>query len=195
MGAATFSARGWDSFCAFPKGPSSELIPAVVEKKLRNPNWGLSANRATNRLGVSYPNRQRRGSQDSRPSLPATTELRWPFLADFPGPHERQPLEHRSVQVRVGHVEIPLGSWRSWISIRAESLASASMRERSMVPRSVGCSIAPFEGNSGCQTTLAPTTIRSFASIKFGSRPTTPGQSGSHDDRRALDGGRSAGTG
>jgi putative transposase len=29
-------------------------------------------------------------------------------LADFPGPHERQPLEHRSVQVRVGYVEIPL---------------------------------------------------------------------------------------
>jgi hypothetical protein len=70
---------------------------------------GLSANRPTDRLGVQPPNRQRRGSQDSRPSLPAGTELWWPFLADIPGPHERQPLEYRSVQMRVGHVADPLG--------------------------------------------------------------------------------------
>src|ERR1700730_17473125 len=35
---------------------------------------------------------------------------------------------------------------------------------RSMVPRSVGCSTAPFEVNSGCQTTLAPTNDPLFAS-------------------------------
>jgi len=31
---------------------------------------------------------------DSRPSLPAGTGLRWPLLADIPGPHERQSLEY-----------------------------------------------------------------------------------------------------
>ena len=92
-----------------PKGPSAELVHAVVEMKQRNPNWGLSANRTTDRLGVPHPTRQRRGSQDSRPSLPASTGLRWSRLADFPGPHERQPLEHGSIQVRVRHVADPLG--------------------------------------------------------------------------------------
>jgi hypothetical protein len=56
-----------------PKGPSVELIHAVVEMKQRNPKRGLSANRTTDRLGVPHPNRQRRGSQDARPSLPAGT--------------------------------------------------------------------------------------------------------------------------
>jgi hypothetical protein len=31
------------------------------------------------------------------------------LLADFPGPHERQPLENGSVQVRVGHVAVSRG--------------------------------------------------------------------------------------
>src|SRR6266516_2810753 len=38
----------------------------------------------------------------------------------------------------------PTGSWWSWISSRAGSLDSACMRERSMVPHSVGCSTDPF---------------------------------------------------
>src|SRR5260370_36256553 len=63
-----------------PKGPNAELIRAVVEMKQRNPSWGCSANRPTDRLGVPHPNRQGRGSQDSRPSLPAGTALRWSFL-------------------------------------------------------------------------------------------------------------------
>src|SRR6516165_1249286 len=73
---------------------------------------GLSANRTTDGLGVPHPNRQGRGSKDSRPSLPAGTALRWSLLADFPGPNERQPLEYRSVPVRVGHVADPLGPGR-----------------------------------------------------------------------------------
>ena len=35
------------------------------------------------------------------------TRLRWSLLADFPGPHERQPLEHGSVPARIGHVADP----------------------------------------------------------------------------------------
>jgi hypothetical protein len=63
----------------------------------------------TDRLGVPHRNRQRRGSTDSRSSLPAGTALRWSLLAGFPGPHERQPLEYGSVPVRVGNVADPLG--------------------------------------------------------------------------------------
>jgi hypothetical protein len=32
-----------------------------------------------------------------------------PFLADFPGPLERQPLAYGSVQVRIVHIADPLG--------------------------------------------------------------------------------------
>ena len=91
-----------------PKGPSAELIRAVVEMK-HVTQLGLSANRTTDRLGVQHPNRQRRSSQDSRPSLPAGTGLWWSFLVDFPGAHQRQPLEHGSVPVRIGYVADPLG--------------------------------------------------------------------------------------
>src|SRR5215469_8208213 len=53
--------------------------------------------------------RERRSSQNSRPSLPAGTGLQRSLLADVLGPHERQPLEPGPVQVRIGHVADPLG--------------------------------------------------------------------------------------
>ena len=64
----------------------------------------------------------------------------------------------------------PTGSWLSWINIRAASLGSSSMRERSMASHSVRCSIAPFEGNSGCRNTSAPTTIHSTSTSTGGDR-------------------------
>src|SRR6516162_364229 len=92
-----------------PQGPSAELIRAVVEMKQRNPNWGCPRIAQQIGLGVPHPNRQRPGSKDSRPSLPAATALGWSLLADFPGPHERQPLEYGSAPLRVGHVADLLG--------------------------------------------------------------------------------------
>jgi hypothetical protein len=59
-----------------PKGPSAELIQVVVEIKQRNPTWGCPRIAQQITFGVPHPNRQRRGSQDSRPSLPAGTGLR-----------------------------------------------------------------------------------------------------------------------
>ncbi|HUE90234.1 MAG TPA: hypothetical protein VMO26_29480 [Vicinamibacterales bacterium] len=35
-----------------PKGPSQEVVAAVVEMKRRNPTWGVSADRATDRVGL-----------------------------------------------------------------------------------------------------------------------------------------------
>jgi hypothetical protein len=37
-----------------PKGPSREVIAAVVDMKQRNPTWGLSTNRPTDCLGLRH---------------------------------------------------------------------------------------------------------------------------------------------
>ena len=95
-----------------PQRSERRTHPCGHRNEAAQSKLGLSANRSTDRLGVPHPNRQRRGSQDSRPSLPAGTAPRWSFLADFPGTHERQPLEYGSVQVRVGHVADSLGPGR-----------------------------------------------------------------------------------
>src|SRR5260370_9666077 len=97
---------------ARPERTERRTHPCGRRNEATESQLGLSANRPTDRLGVPHPNGQGRGSKDSRPSLPARTTLRWSFLADVPGPHERQPLEHGSVQVRVGKTPNPLGPGR-----------------------------------------------------------------------------------
>src|SRR6202165_1835518 len=92
-----------------PKGPSVETHSCGRRNEAALCDGGLAPNRTTEGLAVHHSNRQRRDSKDSRPSLPAGTGLRWSLLADFPGPNERQSLEHGSVQLRVGHVAVPLG--------------------------------------------------------------------------------------
>src|SRR5260370_37471631 len=62
-----------------PKGPNAELIRAVGEMKQRNPSRACSATRPTDGLRVPHPNRQGRGSKDSRPALPAAAALRGYF--------------------------------------------------------------------------------------------------------------------
>src|SRR5438094_1099538 len=79
---------------ARPERTARRTHPCGRRNEAAQSQLGLSANRTTDRLSVPHPNQQRRGSKDSRPSLPAGTFLRWSFLADVPGPHERQPLEH-----------------------------------------------------------------------------------------------------
>jgi putative transposase len=80
-----------------PKGPSAELVHAVVEMKQRNPRWGCPRIAEQITLALQSCNRQRRGSKDSRPSPRAGTEPGRSLLADFPRPHERKPLEYGSV--------------------------------------------------------------------------------------------------
>src|SRR5437588_3737325 len=90
---------------ARPERTARRTLPCGRRNEAAQYQLGLSANRTTDRLSVPHPNQQRRGSKDSRPSLPAGTFLQWSFLADVPGPHERQPLEHGSVQVRGSEAE------------------------------------------------------------------------------------------
>jgi len=77
-----------------PERAEHRTHPCSRRNEATESQLGLSANRSTDRLGVPHPNRQRRSSQDSRAALPAGTGLWWSLLADFPGPHKRQSLEH-----------------------------------------------------------------------------------------------------
>ena len=63
-------------------------------------------------LAFGRCHRQGCGSAYPQRSLPAGIGIRRPILADVPRPHERQPLEYGSVQVRVGIVAYPLGPGR-----------------------------------------------------------------------------------
>ena len=42
-----------------PRGPSRDVVAAVLDMKRRNPTWGLSAHRAADRLGVRHRHQQR----------------------------------------------------------------------------------------------------------------------------------------
>src|SRR5205085_9861702 len=143
-----------------PKGPSAELIRAVVEMKQRNPNWGWP--RIAQQIALAF---QIQIDKDvvrriSRPSPPAGPGFRWSLLADFPGPHERQPLEHGSIPVRVGHAADPLGPGGHGSIHAPDHWVRRSCGHRRWCSTHAGCSTAPFEGNTGCRSTLAPTTIR-----------------------------------
>jgi putative transposase len=66
---------------AGPKGPSSELIAAVVEMKRRNPRLGCRkiAEQISNAFGIEINKDVVR--RITHPTLPTRTRRRWPFLA------------------------------------------------------------------------------------------------------------------
>jgi putative transposase len=81
-----------------PKGPSPEVIAAVVQMKQRNPTWGCPRI-AQQIAGFRYSNQQGCGSADSGCSLPTKARLGWSFMAHFPRSHEGQPLEPRPLSM------------------------------------------------------------------------------------------------
>src|SRR5881396_3832044 len=54
-----------------PKGPTKELIDAVVEMKRRNRTWGCKRISLATYLGIRRRHRQRRGPPDSGNTLPS----------------------------------------------------------------------------------------------------------------------------
>jgi hypothetical protein len=94
-----------------PKGPSTELIHAVVEMKQRNPNWGCPRIAQQIALAFNIPIDKDVVRKDSRPSLPASSALRWSLLVDFPGPHERQALEYQKSRPSP-MFPCPIRSWK-----------------------------------------------------------------------------------
>src|SRR5205823_3269500 len=65
------------------RGPRRELIDARRPDEAAQSHLGLSAHRSADCPGFRHPHRQRRGSKDSRPSLPTGTGLRGAILADL----------------------------------------------------------------------------------------------------------------
>ena len=95
-----------------PKGPTKELIDAVVEMKRRNPGWGCPrlAEQIAVVFGVEIDKDVVRRIL-ANPLL-AGIEGRRSFVADFSRPHQRQPVELRSVSLPVCQPENSLGSRR-----------------------------------------------------------------------------------
>ena len=142
-----------------PKGPSIDLIHAVVEMKQRNPNWGCP--RIAQQIALAF-------------HIHIDKDVVRRILAHHyrPGQDSGGP----SWLTFLGHMKDSLWSidlfrcesatLRShWVLVVMDQftpriIGFVSMRERSMVAHSVGCSTAPFEANTGRRSTLAPTTIR-----------------------------------
>ena len=85
-----------------PRGPSAELIHAVIEMKQRNSNWGCPRIAQQIALAFHIPIEKDVVRRILAHQYRTGTALWWSLLADFPGSHERQPLEYRSLPVRVG---------------------------------------------------------------------------------------------
>jgi hypothetical protein len=139
-----------------PKGPSAELIHAVVEMKQRNPNWGCP--RIAQQIALAF-------------HIQIDKDVVRRILAHhyLPGQDSGGPswLTFLGVRICSGASRPrcgPIGSWWSWINIPAGLLGSTSMPALSMVAHSVGCSTTPFEGNAGCRSTSVPTTIHFIGS-------------------------------
>jgi len=91
-----------------PKGPSAELIAAIVELKRRNPLFGCVriAEQISHAFGVLID------KDVVRRALTKTFSagrLQWPFLADVYRTDQGQPLESGSVPLRIDPAAHPLG--------------------------------------------------------------------------------------
>lgn len=93
-----------------PKGPTKELVDAVVNMKRTESPMGMSQNRRADGPGLCYRNRQGRSPPDFERALPARSRRARSLLAHVSGSHKRQSMELRSIPLRIGHVENPLGS-------------------------------------------------------------------------------------
>jgi putative transposase len=144
-----------------PKGPSRELIEAVVQTKQRNPTWGSPriAQQITLAFGIPIDKDvvRRILASHYRPEQGSAG----PSWLTFIG-HLKDSLWSidlfRANQPRCGLT----GSWSLWTNTRAGLLDLACGRECSTVSHSAVCSITPFEASGRHPSTSAPTTIRSI---------------------------------
>ncbi len=95
-----------------PKGPSPELIAAIVETKRRNPSWGCR--RIAQQLCLVFgleidKDVVRRVLAKHYRSDPGAYGPSWLTVL---GHTKRQPMEHRSVPLRIPHSQKPLGARR-----------------------------------------------------------------------------------
>ncbi len=95
-----------------PKGPSPELIAAIVETKRRNPSWGCR--RIAQQLCLVFDLNIYKDVVRARAGKALSSRPRhiWAFVANSIRSCERQPLERRSVPLRIPYAQEPLGARR-----------------------------------------------------------------------------------
>jgi hypothetical protein len=92
-----------------PKGPSKELIDTIVEFKRRNPR---SPHRTGDCAFLWHRYRQRHRPPRAREALSPRSRNRWPVVAELYRACEGQPVERRSVSLRIDTPAQPLGHGR-----------------------------------------------------------------------------------
>ena len=95
--------------CPGPKGPSKELIDAIVEFKRRNPPCWLSPHRTGDCACLWHRYRQRHRPSGAREALSTRSGNRWSVLAELYRAYEGQPVERRFVSLRIDTPAQPLG--------------------------------------------------------------------------------------
>ena len=93
-----------------PKGPSPELVRAIVEMKQRNPRLGCRriAMQITDTFGIER-HQQNLGSQSTGQALPPDTERRRAVVVDFSWAYQGQSLERRSISLLQWIISAPNG--------------------------------------------------------------------------------------
>src|ERR1700746_3363167 len=146
-----------------PKGPSAELIHAIVDMKQRNLSWACP--RIAQQIALAF-----HIQIDKDVVRRILAHHRWPG----------QPSGGPSWLTFLGHMKDSLWSMdlfrcepatlrTHWVLVVMDQYTRRIIgfgvhAERSMVPHFVGCSTVPFEGTSGCRSTSAPITIRFIGS-------------------------------
>ena len=94
-----------------PKGPSQEVVTAVIDMKRRNPTWGCPriAQQITLAFGI---HQQGCRAAHSRRSRPVDTGFGRAIVAHDPRSRERQSVESRSVSLRIGRPALTWGARR-----------------------------------------------------------------------------------
>jgi hypothetical protein len=107
-----------ESYAVFAKAQAPTRAEGTGERTDRcrrgnetaEPQLGLSPNRSADRIGFRRRNRPRRRSPHPEHSLPAGMGFARSLLAYLSRPHQGQLVELRSISLRIGNLEDPLGS-------------------------------------------------------------------------------------
>src|SRR5207245_10841050 len=86
---------------AGPKGTQPGSQGSRCRHETAESNLGLSADRATDRLGLRHSHQQGCGAAHPRRSVPARTRLGWALVAHGPRSHEGQSVEFRPVSMLI----------------------------------------------------------------------------------------------
>jgi hypothetical protein len=142
-----------------PKGPSQELMDAIVATKQRNPSWGCPRIAQQIALAFGVPvdkdlvRRILAGQYSPKPGAGAPSWLT--FLAQMKDSLWSADLFAANRQ----GCELT-GFWSSWISTPVASWGSACSPAPSTASRFAECSTTPFKATAPCRNTSVPTMIR-----------------------------------